>query len=144
AEPTLPLPSPSPAAVTPTSASDSPLAACTPGDVVARASAQGATGSTAITVVLSAASPCHFDGSVAVIVEDQNGNPQRITGNGVVAPISADLPGSVVFSWSNWCAAQAPFKADIRVGGQTVLAPITPPRCDDPTGPSKLMLEPAS
>ena len=145
ASPTIASPSPSPTSAPAATPSSAPLAACAQGDVGAEASSQGATGSIAIIVVLSAASgPCHFDGSIVVTIEDANGNPQRVTGNGEATPLSMNLPGPVTLTWSNWCAAQVPFKADIRIGSKTVLAALSPPRCDNPTGPSKLALQPTS
>lgn len=146
---TAAMPSPSPApsvAATPSpAASAAVLASCSAGSVAARVSSQGATGSIAIIVALSApGAPCHFAGPVTVIVEDANGNPQRITGNGVASTVSADVPGSAVFTWSNWCAAQVPFKADVRFADQTLLAALAPPRCADPSAPSMLTLQPAS
>ena len=143
-----PSPSPSPAVVAASPTTTTPLAACAtaPGSApTARASSEGATRSIVLVLSLSAAAgPCHFEGSLAVIIEDANGNPQRITGNGASVPVSANLPASITLSWSNWCAAQVPFKADIRLGGQTLLAPLPMPSCTNPTGPSTLVAGPAS
>lgn len=142
---TPPPASPSPSEIPASPASGTPLVACAADTVTGQASSQGATGSATIALVLSSTSgPCHFDGSLTVIIEDQNGNPQRISGNGVATPVSANLPDSVVFTWSNWCAAQVPFKADIRLGGQTLLAPLRVASCTNPTAPSTLVVVPAS
>ena len=119
------------------------LAACVPAQVGLQAIAQGATGNIAIGVtVTSVGKSCHLAGTLSVTVEDANGNPLVVTGNGASVPFEANIslqPVSRVFFWSNWCGAQGSFKAEVKLDGHTILIPIAVPApCDQPSAKSTL------
>ena len=133
---------------TPTPALPVTAPVCAKDGYTVSASAQGATGSVAISIRFKAkGEPCTVGEPLVVALFDRGGNPLLgIASNPATFPTGfvAGAEGVTrVVTWSNWCAAPGTFSASVAAGGPVVFVPIAaPPRCDAPSQKSALSLHP--
>jgi hypothetical protein len=114
---------------------------------VLRLSTNGATGGIVgvVRIRSTGGTSCRLETQLRFITQNADGSPVRhVDGNPALLPLRSRLSPSMVlvrdWIWRNWCGSAERFRFAARVGSESAsMRGISPPRCDDPRAPSKLM-----